>query len=124
MLLTASRRDQIHTGEEPLADLYGRVLVRRYGKFLLPLLRADELIGDLIGFEHPLQPAEALAEVEHGGNALSRHGADVFETAHRLFSAQIGQDAAVGVSVIPERLDFFPLQNGKAAVLAWVYIPM
>ena len=124
MILAASRRDEIHAGEKPLADLNGRVLVRRYGKFLLPLLRADELIRYLVGFEHPLQPAEALAEVEHGRYSLPRHGADVLKAAHRLFPAKIGQDAAVCISVIPERLDFFPLQNGKAAVLSGVYIPM
>ena len=124
MLLAASRRNQIHAGEYPLADLNGRVLVRRYGKFLFPLLRADELVGDLVGFEHPLQPPEALAEVEHGRYSLPRHGADVLQAAQSLFSAQIGQDTAVGVAVIPERLDFFPLQNGKAAVLSGVYIPM
>ena len=124
MLLAASRRNQIHAGEDPLADLYGRVLVRRYGKFLLPLLRTDELIGDLVGFQHPLQPAEIFPEMEHGRYPLPRHGADVLQAAQSLFSAQIGQDTAVGVAVIPERLDFFPLQNGKAAVLAGVYMPM
>ena len=90
MILAASRRDEIHTGEDPLADLYGRVLVRRYGKFLLPLLRADELVGDLVCFQHPLQPPEALAKVEHRSNSLPRHGADVLQAAQRLFSAQIG----------------------------------
>lgn len=124
MLLTASRRNQIHAGEKPLADLNGRVLVRRDGKFLLPLLRSDELIGDLVCFEHPLKPAEALAKVEHGRYPLPRHSADMFQTAQRLLAAQIGQDAAVGVAVIPERLDFFPIKNGKAAVLTGVYIPM
>ena len=124
MLLAASRRNQIHAGEEPLADLYGRVLDGGDGKFLFPLLRADKLIRYPVGFEHPLQPAEALAEVEHGRYSLPRHGADVLQAAHRLFSAQIGQDASVCVSVIPIRLDFFPLQNGKAAVLSGVYIPM
>jgi hypothetical protein len=48
----------------------------------------------------------------------------VLQAAHRLFPAQIGQDEAVGVAVIPERLDFLPVQNGKSAVLAGVYIPM
>jgi hypothetical protein len=62
--------------------------------------------------------------VEHGHASVLRHHADVLQAAHRLFPAQIGQDAAVGVSVISERLDFLPLQNGKAAVLAGVYIPM
>ena len=124
MLFAAARRDEIHAGEKPLADLNGRVLVRRYGKFLLPLLRADELIGDLIGFEHPLQPAEALAEVEHGRYSLPRHGADVLQAAQILFAAKIGQDASVCISVIPERMDILPAQNGKSAVLAWVYIPM
>ena len=124
MLLTASRRNQIHAGENPLTDLNGRVLVGGDGEFLLPLLRSDKLIGDLVCFEHPLQPPEALAEVEHGRNPLPRHCADVLQAAHRLFAAQIGQDAAVCISVIPERLDFFPVQNGKAAVLAGVYMPM
>ena len=114
----------MHAGDKPLADLDGRVLVRRDGKFLLPLLRSDKLIGDLVCFEHPLQPPEALAKVEHRRYSLPRHCADVLQAAHRLFAAQIGQDAAVGVAVVPERLDFFPLQNGKAAVLAGVYIPM
>ena len=100
------------------------VLVRRDGKFLFPLLRADELVGDLVGFEHPLQPAEAFAKMEHGRYPLPRHGADVLQAAHSLFSAQIGQDASVGISVKPERLDFLPVQNSKAAVLAGVYIPM
>ena len=124
MILAASRRDEIHAGEKPLADIDGRVLVRCDGKFLLPLLRADELVGDLVCFQHPLQPPEALAKVEHGRYPLPRHGADVLQAAHRLFAAKIGQDAAVCISVIPERLDFFPVQNGKASVLSWVYIPM
>ena len=124
MLLTASRRNQIYSWEEPLADLYGRVLVGSDGKFLFPLLRSDELVGYFVGFQHPLQPTEALAKVEHRRNSLPRHGADVLQAAHRLFSAQIGQDASVCIAVIPERLDFFPVQNGKAAVLAGVYIPM
>ena len=124
MILSASRRDEIHAGEEPLADLYGRVLVGSDGKFLFPLLRTDELIGDLVGFQHPLQPAEIFPEMEHGRYPLPRHGADVLQAAQRLFPAQIGQDASVCIAVIPERLDFLPLQNGKSAVLAGIYIPM
>ena len=124
MLFATASRDEIHAGEEPLADIDGRVLVRCDGKFFLPFLRSDELIGDFVCFEHPLQPPEALAEVKHGRYPLPRHGAYVLQAAHRLFAAQIGEDAAVGVSVIPERLDFLPVQNGKSAVLAGVYMPM
>ena len=124
MLFAASRRNQIHAGEKPLADLYGRVLVCGDGKFFFPLLRANKLIGDLVGFQHPLKPPEALAKVEHGRYPLPRHGADVLQAAQCLFPAQIGQDAAVGVAVIPERLYFFPVQTGKSAVLSGVYIPM
>ena len=113
-----------HAEEYPLADLNGRFLDRFDGKFLFPLLRADELVGDLVCFQHPLQPPEALAKVEHRCHSLPRHGADVLQAAQSLFSSQIGQYTAVCISVIPERLDFFPLQNGKAAVLAGVYIPM
>ena len=124
MLFAASRRNQIHAGKKPLADIYGRVLVRRDGKFLLPLLRSYKLIGDPVGFEHPLQPAEILSEVEHRNATVLWHGTDVLHAAHSLFSTQIGQDAAVCISVIPERLDFLLVQNGKAAVLAGIYIPM
>ena len=37
-----------------------------------------------------------------------------------LHKRVIGQDEAVGVAVIPERLDFLPVQNGKSAVLAGI----
>jgi len=48
----------------------------------------------------------------------------VLQAAHRLFSAQVGEKAAVGVAVIPERLGLLPVQNGERTVLAWVYMPM
>ena len=77
MLLAASRRNQIHAGEEPLADLYGRVLVSRDGKFFFPLLRLDQFVGYAERFQRPLYPAEILSEVEHRNAAVLRHGADV-----------------------------------------------